>query len=157
MKYKRLTTDELQALEKEFVHFLASAQITGSDWDKMKKNELEKADELIDVFSDMVYDKVLRKIKYLEYRDAKTLNLFYCTEDKILLVGIRVKENSTLDLTDSDLLNKWNERDLASVHVVKSEKNYVKEREEEVFELLQNGCLITDERLFKVLMGEANK
>lgn len=153
MKYKRLTTDELKALEPEFVHFLASAQITGSDWDKMKKNELEKANELIDVFSDVVYDKVLRKIKYLEYRDAKNLNLFYCAEDKIGLVGIRVKENATLDLTDSDLLNKWNERDLTSVHIVKSEKNYVKEREEEVFELLQNGCLITDERLFNVLMG----
>jgi hypothetical protein len=157
MKYKRLTSEELNVLEKEFIHFLASAQITGSDWDKMKKKELEKADELIDVFSDMVYDKVLRKIKYLEYRDAKTLNLFYCAEDKIGLVGMRVKENSTLDLTNSDVLNKWNEQDLAGVHVVKSEKNYVKEREEEVFELLQNGCLITDERLFKVLMGETEE
>ena len=39
MKYKRLTTDELQALEKEFVHFLASAQITGQDWIKMKEKE----------------------------------------------------------------------------------------------------------------------
>lgn len=154
MKYKRLTSEELNALEKEFIHFLASAQITGADWDKMKKNEIEKANELIEVFSDVVYDKILRKIKYLEYRDAKTLNLFYCAEDKIALVGIRVKENAALDLTNAEVLNNWQEHDLACVHVVKSEKNYVKEREEEVFELLQNGCLITDERLFKVLMGD---
>lgn len=157
MKYKRLTTDELKALEKEFIHFLASAQITGSDWDKMKKNELQKADELIDVFSDVVYDKVLSKIKYLEYRDAKTLNLFYCAEDKIFLVGIRVKENNALNLTDSDLLNKWNESHLTNVHLVKSEKNYIKDREQEVFELLQSGCLITDEKLFNLLMQEAQK
>ena len=39
MKYKRLDSSELKALEKEFIHFLASAQITGSDWEKMKLEE----------------------------------------------------------------------------------------------------------------------
>jgi hypothetical protein len=56
MKYKRLTTEELKHLEKEFVNFLASAQITGSDWEKMKANEIEKAEELLDVFSDLVFE-----------------------------------------------------------------------------------------------------
>ena len=74
-KYKCLTADELQNLEKEFINFLASAQITGSDWEKMKKDEVEKVEELIAVFSDLVYEKVLSKIKFLEYRDTKTLNI----------------------------------------------------------------------------------
>ncbi len=154
MKYKRLTPEELQALEKEFVNFLAAAQITGSDWVKMKANELTKAEELIDVFSDVVYDKILRKIKYLEYRDAKTLNVFHCAADKIMLAGMRAKEHSPLDFTIPDFFAKWKEDDLATVNIVKSEKNYVKEREVEVFELLQNGCLITDDKLFKALMGD---
>lgn len=153
MKYKRLSTEELAALENDFIHFLASAQITGPDWQKMKTNEIDKAEELIDVFSDVVYDKVLRKIKYLEYRDTKTLNIFYCAQDKIMLAGIRVKEHASLDLTASDMSSRWNENDLSHVHVVKSEKQYVKEREVEVFELLQSGCLITDEKLFNLLMS----
>ena len=151
MKYKRLTTEELQAMENEFIHFLASAQITGPDWQKMKVNEPKKVEELLDVFSDVVYDKVLRKIKYLEYRDSKTLNIFYCTEDKIVLAGIRVKEHASLDLTASDVASRWNENDLSMVNIIKTEKQYVKEREEEVFELLQSGCLITDEKLFNIL------
>lgn len=151
MKYKRLNPEELKALEKEFVNFLASAQITGSDWIKMKANELEKAEELIEVFSDVVYDKILRKIKYLEYRDAKTLNIFHCADDKIVLAGMRIKENSQLDFTAPDFFAKWNADDLSMVNVVKSEKKYIKERELEVFELLQNGCLITDDKLFNAL------
>jgi hypothetical protein len=153
MKYKRLTNEELQLLEKEFVHFLASAQITGADWEKMKKNEIENAEELITVFSDMVYEKVLKKIEYLEYRDAKTLNIFNCTDDKIILVGLRVKEHSSLDLTAQDVFVQWTNNDTDSVNVIKTEKKYSKERGEELFELLQNGSLITDDKLFNLLIG----
>lgn len=153
MKYKRLRPEELQALEKEFVNFLASAQITGPDWEKMKEQELEKANELIEVFSDLVYDKVLRKIKFLEFRDAKTLNIFNCTEEKIKLLGLRVNESSTLDLTAPDVLSKWNQNNSGSVTVVRTEKNYSKERELEMFELLETGCLITDDKLYNLLRG----
>ena len=61
MKYKRLSVEELQALEQEFINFLAAAQITAPDWVKMKENEFAKAEELVDVFSYMVFDKVLKK------------------------------------------------------------------------------------------------
>ncbi len=153
MKYKRLTTEELKELEPEFVHFLAAAQITGADWDKMKKNELSKAEELIEVFSDMVYDKVMNKIKFLEYREQKTLNIFHCADEHITLVGLRVNEHSNLDLTAADVSSQWSESHANSVNVVKTERPYKAERGLEVFELLQNGCLITDDRLFNVLKG----
>jgi hypothetical protein len=151
MKFKRLAPEELNHLEKEFISFLAHAQITAQDWERMKMKEKEKAEELIDVFSDVVYDKVLKKVKYVEYRDKKTLNIFHCAEDKIILVGLRVKDHSTLDLTAPDVLKQWNEDKSSSVNVIKTEKSYSKERELEVLEMLESGCLITDERLFDVL------
>lgn len=151
MKYKRLTNEELQALEKDFVNFLSSAQITATDWEKMKQNENEKSMELIDVFSDMVYDKILRKINFLEYRESKTLNIFKCEAEKIQLIGLRVKENSSLDLTAPNVFNQWNEHNNGAVTIVKSEKEYSKTREVELFEMLQAGCFITDNRLFDLL------
>lgn len=150
-KYKRLSNEELQALEKEFINFLSSMQITGPDWEKMKKNEAEKAEELIAVFSDVVYDKVLSKIKFLEYRDQKTLNIFKCMDDKIALVGLRVKEHSSLDLTAPDIFSQWTNDNTSSINVIKTEKKYLKERGVEIFELLQTGCLITDDKLFNLL------
>lgn len=151
MKYKRLTNEELQILQQDFINFLASAQITGPDWEKMKRKENEKANELIDVFSDVVYDKVLSKISYLEYRDAKTLNIFYFGEEQVQLIGLRVKETSALDLTNPEVINHWSEANTAAVHIVRSEKKYEKEKKVEIFELLQTGCMITDDRLFKLL------
>ena len=152
VKYKRLSTEELNALEKEFINFLSSMQITGADWQKMKIRENIKAEELITVFSDLVYDKVLKKIKFLEYRDAKTLNIFNFLENKISLIGIRVKDQSSLNLTSDDIFSQWTESNLSSINLIKSEKNYTKERELEIFELLQTGCLITDDKLYNLLM-----
>jgi len=40
MRFRRLTTEELEQLEEDFVHFLAASQITAKDWEKLKeKNE----------------------------------------------------------------------------------------------------------------------
>lgn len=88
----------------------------------MKRNELEKAEELIDVFSDVVYDKVLRKISYLEYREPKSLNIYKCGDDKIELVGLRVNEHSPLDLTAENVFSQWSEANNASVSVVRHRK-----------------------------------
>jgi hypothetical protein len=151
MKYKRLTTEELKELEPEFVHFLAAAQITGPDWDKMKKNEPSKAEELIEVFSDIVYEKVLSRIRFLEYREKKTLNIFYCSETSSTLLGLRVNEHSHLDITVGDLLTQWSESHHQAVSVFKTERLYQQERGLEIFELLQSGCYITDDRLFNTL------
>lgn len=151
MKYKRLSAEELQALESDFINFLASAQITAGDWEKMKKNELDKANELIEVFSDVVYDKVLQKISFLEFRDSKTLNVFHFTDDKVVLHGIRVKENSPLDLTAEGIMEQWSASSLNSVTLVSSEKPYVTDKQTEVFELLQSGCFITNDHLFKII------
>ena len=155
MKYKRLSQEELQALEKEFVSYLASAQITASDWQRMKIKEPEKANELIDVFSDVVYDKVLRKIKFLEFREQKVLNIFHFEEQKIVLIGLKANEVSTIDLTSSDPQKQLDQTDLKGIKIFKTEKEYIKEREEEIFELLQNGCLVTNERLFNLLSDMA--
>ncbi len=151
MKYKRLGTSELKELENEFIIFLSSAQITGLDWDKMKKNEQEKAEELIDVFSDLVYEKVMSKIFFLEFRDKKELNIFHFEDDKIVLNGIRMKEDSSIDLLSDDLFSEWNANKSNEISIIKTEKVYIKERGIELFEMLEKGCYITDDKLFKAI------
>ena len=45
MKYRRLNESELKDLEQDFIRFLASNQITASDWEKLKGEETEKREE----------------------------------------------------------------------------------------------------------------
>ncbi len=76
MKYRRLSTDELQELEKEFVHFLVSNGIAADDWVKLKEEENDKAEALIDTFSDVVMEKVLGKVDFLEKREKSSVLFF---------------------------------------------------------------------------------
>jgi hypothetical protein len=148
MKYKRLSAEELKELEKEFIHFLSSAQITGPDWEKMKKEEPLHAEELIEVFSDMVYEKVMGKIEYLEFRDEHNLNIFHYGKDRVEMAGLSVKPGSGIDLRLEDAMRNW---DGSGVNVLRTEKEYVKDRGVEIFEMLESGCLITDNRLFELI------
>jgi len=153
MKYRRLTSDELRELEQEFIHFLAAAQITAQDWERMKQNETLAAEELIETFSDMVYEKVLGNIELLEYRDSKTLHIFKFESDKILLVGLRVNENSPIDLTQPGMFSKLDSDTIGAVSVIKTERAYKGNKQMEVFDLIQNGCVVTDEKLFDLIMN----
>lgn len=151
MKYKRLNQEELKALEAEFIQFLASAQITAHDWEKMKREQPEQAEELIDVFSDVVYDKVLRKIEYLEFRDSGSLNVFFCAPERAYLLGLLVQEQSGLDLSSDQVLEQWLKSGSAGISLVQSSKDYKTDREQEIFDLLQSGCWITDGKLYSIL------
>lgn len=149
MKYRNLTSEELEELKEEFIQFLVSNTVTAADWVKIKETQIEKADKLIEMFSDQVLDKALTNIKFLEKREAKNIMLFHCRKDEIDMISLSIDNNSVYDFTK--------ENDLAEIaanekmSTFKSTKKYAKAREEEIFEMLSNGCLTTDEQLYKVL------
>jgi hypothetical protein len=61
MKYSRLSKDQFVELHKEFIDFLSSNSITFEDWTILKQNNDGKAEGLLDLFSDIVWAKVLDK------------------------------------------------------------------------------------------------
>ncbi len=153
MKYKRLSSEELQALEPEFIHFLATNSITAPDWVTLKDTHMERVDELIDLFSDMVYENILQKIKYLEYLSPRDLMIFHCKEDTLQMVGIQLSDECGIDLTDEDFFERWQTTEgIRGIQVYSKEKRYSGERAIDVFQLVQNGCVITDEKLFNTIL-----
>ena len=91
MKYRRLTNEELQEIETAFVRFLASNSVTADDWVKIKTTDTEKAEGLIEMSSDIVFDNTLEKVEYLEFKTAKDIKLFHCQADKMELMGMLVE------------------------------------------------------------------
>ncbi len=152
MKFRRLTIEELQGLEQEFVQFLAANTITGSDWAKLKEHEIEKANELIDVFSDLVFEKIIKDVLYLEFRTEKDIKTFHCQEDKIVLIGLQHKKPSTIDLSDEKQLKKAIEDASSSLQIYFTEKVYTPNRALELFRMLEHGAVISKNgELFKAL------
>lgn len=155
MKYRRLKSDELAELESEFIRFLASQSIPGPDWEKMKKEQKEKAEGLIEVFSDMVYDKILKDIEYLELKTKNDLKTFHCGPEKIIMRGLIVAGNSNLDFTKEQspeqMLGQM-KMSAAELKLYRAEKKYPADREAELFRMLEGGCLISKEgALYKTL------
>jgi hypothetical protein len=150
-QYRRLSLDELKELEKEFIDFLVINGITADDWVRIRDQESAKADRIIDLFSDVVFEGILRKAKFLEFVGKSSIMTFQCLKDKLILIGMDSTDPS-LDLTDEETYRKLSEGQyLDSVKVYKQEKKYSMDRNSEIFKMIEQGCYITEGYWFKKL------
>ena len=155
MKYRRLEADELQELETEFIQFLSANTITGPDWEKLKQSDPSRAEALIDLFSDIVFDKVIRQIRFLEVITPRDIRTFQCDDDLIRMNGLRVVGNCDLDFTRDQKPTEWYDQARAggaTLQAYSGEKGYQPDREEELFRMMQQGALISrDGHLYQTL------
>lgn len=156
-KYRLLTKEELNELEKEFIEFLVINGITADKWEKLKQEEKEKAEEIIEQFSDVILESVLRKTQYLEHRSPQEIRVFQCLSNKFVLMGLTIDDTS-INLTTPEGITKVKQQ-IPGTSVYTSEKPYDKTREDEIFELIQRGSMISDGKMFKsiaLLIAEMN-
>jgi hypothetical protein len=150
-EYRRLSQQELHELQKEFIEYLIINGIAAQDWEQMKTSDLSKAEKVIDLFSDVVFESILRKTAFLEYRDKTSLRVFQCLDEKLVVVAMEAPDSPEVDFTDTSYIQKAMVQPPASLRVYTTEKPYGRKRETELFEMLQTGCVISDDRLFKTL------
>ena len=153
-KYRRLTNEELELLEDDLIQFLAANSVTGDDWEKLKKDEPDRAMGLIDRFSDIVFEKVLSKDVDLEHRSPKKLKLFRCEQKRIRLMGLDLPASSPIDMTDPEAYKELMQDPKkygTGADVYKAEKGYDKDREEEIKEMLEHGSRLTEKKFFTLL------
>ncbi|HSJ11875.1 MAG TPA: DUF6495 family protein, partial [Gillisia sp.] len=98
MKYTRLTKEQLEELQQEFINFLATQSITAAEWEEIKKLKPEVAEEELDVFSDLIWEGVLDKVTHLEHFSPNQMFLFHITQVEIHLIGIKI-DNEAIDIT----------------------------------------------------------
>ncbi|MCB0630097.1 MAG: DUF6495 family protein [Saprospiraceae bacterium] len=157
MKYRRLRQDELEQLEQEFIHFLVANGVPGPDWEKIKTTDADKAEDLIALFSDIIFDKTLEQIQYLEFKSPKDIKTFHCQADKIILNGLKIDGETTLDLTitqDPQEMMRQLASSPAKLRLYTAQKEYHPNRKQELFNMMESGALISrDGALFKTLEG----
>lgn len=81
MKYQRLSKEQLEEFQQEFINFLATQSITADEWSTIKKQQPDVAEEELDVFSDLIWEGVLKKLDYVEHVSSNQLHLFYFSVD----------------------------------------------------------------------------
>ena len=149
MKYTRLTKEQLEELNQEFINFLATQSITGEEWKKIKEQKPEVAEEELDVFSDLVWEGVLSKVDYLENIAPQHMYLFNAGETQLRLIGLKIKREE-IDLTTKEGF-AWLRENLMSdeVELFNADKTIETDKNIKIFELIKQGSTITKGELFK--------
>ncbi|MBO0329588.1 MULTISPECIES: DUF6495 family protein [Flavobacteriaceae] len=149
MKYRRLTKEQLEELHPEFINFLATQSITAEEWDTLKKEKPEVAEEEIDVFSDLIWEGVLSKVEYLENVSERHMNLFHLTEKEMKLLSVKIL-NPEIDLR-TEVGFGWFKRNYQSdfVEYLSASKAYSEDKNVDKFELIKQGAVITKGELYQ--------
>lgn len=148
MKYRQLTKEQFSELHKEFSTFLATQQIDEKEWSIIKSEKPEMAEEELNIFSDVVWEDVLTKVKYLEHISKNQLNLFKCNSKEILRIYIKINDEKRNVLQVEDF-NWFKDNPLHdSIEYFKAAKKYTKERNSEIFQLIEMGSQISQGELF---------
>lgn len=149
MKYRRLTKQQLEELQPEFVNFLATQSITGNEWKNLKNERPEVAEDEIDVFSDLIWEGVLNKVSYLENVSAQNMHLFHCAEKEMKLLSVKIM-NPDVDLTTTTGFD-WFKKNWQSdfVEYLTASKAYSDEPNLDKFKLIEQGAVITKGELYQ--------
>ncbi len=149
MKYTRLTKEQLEELEPEFINFLATQSITGDEWAKIKKETPAVAEDELDVFSDLIWEGVLSKVVYLENISAQQMHLFELAEKEMKLIAVKVM-NPKIDLT-TEIGFSWFKKNWQSdfVEYMTAAKAYTDDKNLDKFQLIKQGAVITKGELYK--------
>ncbi|MEP2935633.1 MAG: DUF6495 family protein [Gilvibacter sp.] len=151
MKYARLTMEQFLALENEFIRFLATQSITGPEWEQIKKNKPEVAEAELDVFSDLIWEGVLAKVRYLENTNAQQCFLFGIADNGMELIHIKIKDKSKDLNNPEDLAWVCNNMNHRSISVKHGQKKFMTDKHQEIFRLLQQGAQITEGTYFEAI------
>ncbi|MGB3151769.1 MAG: DUF6495 family protein [Maribacter sp.] len=148
MKYTRLTKEQLQELEPEFINFLATQSITGEEWTKIKKETPQVAEDELDVFSDLIWEGVLGNIAYLENISEQQMHLFHLTDKEMKLIAVKVM-NPKIDLT-TQIGFDWFKKNWQSdfVEYMTASKAYTEDKNLDKFKLIKQGAVITKGELY---------
>ena len=140
IKYRLLSDKELNELKEEFTQFLIIQGIHNDEWNKINKNNPEKALQIVAVFSDTVLEKSYSKVKYLEYKSKSFFSVFEIGEKASKVLQISTT-NDAINLEDIDNIRKH----LLSkeISIQKGEKKHSKERGMEIHQLIFQGCSFT--------------
>ncbi len=153
MKYKRLTKEQFETLHQEFSNFLATQSIDKAEWDSIKTNKPEVAEQELDVFSDLIWEGVLTNAQYLEHFSKNHIFLFHCQEKLIQSIVLKSL------VTEIDFMQKeglqWLSDNMFTDHVEihLGKKEYEQERNTAIFDLITQGAILSDGQLYLQING----
>ena len=150
-QYRILTSDELTHLEEELKQFLIVNGVHAEEWGRLNQEDPDKAIALVELFSDSVLQKVYEKVTVLEFRAIESALLFNFGKESVKLITIQRKTDSRVDLSTPEGIHEALVYKIPELEFYRSEKQYTIQRELEIHQLVEQGCLLSDQTLWDSL------
>ncbi|MEC4113984.1 DUF6495 family protein [Myroides pelagicus] len=148
MKYTRLTKEQLEEMHPEFTNFLASQQIDKQEWDKLKEDKPEVAEQEIDIFSDLVWEGVLNKAQFLEHYSKNHIFLFSFDDKYIHTIVIKSLQDDIDFMTKEGLQWLSDAVFTEAVEIKHGGKEFGNDRNKEIFDIIQQGAILSEGELY---------
>ena len=149
MKYSRLTKEQFDELHTEFVNFLATQAIDKAEWDKIKIEKPEIAEQELDVFSDLIWEGVLSRAEFLEHFSKNHIFLFQCFDTNVKSIVLKSLVPETDFLTKEGLQWLSDNMFTETIEMKIGKKDYSEDRNSAIFQLIQQGAFLSGGELFK--------
>jgi hypothetical protein len=146
VRFRRLTQDELFALETEFKQFLIIHELYDEEWRILAQNSPEKAEQFIELFSDLVFLKVFEEVSYLVHFTSNLVSFFDVREE--VLKAYHFKYQGKESIANETELQRVIMEEFDQIEVYSGTKKRTKEKADEVFDLVRKGSEICSETLF---------
>lgn len=150
MRFRCLNDDELVELDKELVQFLILNHVYKEDWATMNQREPLKAKQLVEMFSDVVLEKVYSKVSYLERQVAKQICFCSLAESSAEMLTVEALVDD-IDLTNEDKLDEYLLLTPSKLSIYHGKKNFTKAKADEVFLLLNHRFVMSNEDRYQNL------
>ena len=157
MKYKRLTKEQFEELHQEFSTFLATQKIDKKEWSQIKEISPEIAEQELDIFSDLIWEKVLKNTNYLEHFSKNHIFLFHCQELELRSIILRANDDEVDFLKKTGLQWLSDNMFTDNVELIMGKKKYNNERALSIFQLICQGAILSDGQLYNQVNGIVNK
>ena len=146
MRFRRLSSDELFPLETEFKQFLVVHELYDEEWRMLAEKDPEKAEYFIELFSDLVLGRVYNQVSFLVHFSNNMVSLFDMRNNP--LKAYHIKCNEGLSLQNENDVQQVIQNHFNQLQFYTGEKQLVKAKEEEVFDLIRKGSESCDEAYF---------
>ncbi|OFZ07366.1 MAG: hypothetical protein A3D92_07720 [Bacteroidetes bacterium RIFCSPHIGHO2_02_FULL_44_7] len=151
MKYRMLSTEELEVFEEDFKHFLIVNGVHSEEWEAMNLQQPDQALALVELFCDTVLHKVYEKLRFLELRTKESCLVFKMGPEEIDLISLSAKAGAEVDLSTPESIHQALVEKAGHLGFFRSKKRYNTERELEIHALIEQGCVPSTESYWDAL------
>ena len=138
-------------VEDDFSNFLYDHGYSPFEWTVLQDQYSEQALNLLGDYSDLIFDRLVKDVKYLEFRSNKQLKAIECHKDYMISIGVEIPEQSNINLTDISSLQAIDQRDDEAYRCYRKIDQYHQDRDHAIFDMIESGCYVVDSSVFDQL------